>query len=223
MRLDRERFGRRCDAVVHAGMVALLIFTPLAFGAVHPGPLVILQLAVAGLVVVWALKVVRCGSTSEANERLRGWRWPLIAFGAVAVGQLFPLPPFLLRLLSPHTEAIYRTNLDGWPAHAPFAAVVETAGALAHGVDPAAAADPLIVQAWTLARRPSQSAAWRPLSVYTYRTVEELLLMLTWAAVFFCSSDTHGNRLTARLFHRTRPTAACPTTGSLRGCAPGWL
>ena len=188
----REQFGRRCDAVVHAGVLVLLTFAPLAFGAVHPWSLATVQLLVAALTVVWACKLLVCGSTSEANERLRRWRWPLVAFAALAVLQLIPLPPSALKVLSRNTEAIYAGNLWGWPNREPFGEITQTAAGLGEPVTPNAIDNPLTRRLWQVTAQLPQTSTWRPLSVYTYRSIEELLLMLTWAAVFFCSSATRG-------------------------------
>jgi hypothetical protein len=218
-RAGRERFGRRCDAVVHGGVVTLLGFSPLAFGAVHPWSQGTVQLLVVGLVAVWASKVRVCGGTSAANERLRRWRWPLVCFGAVAVIQLIPLPPGALRVLSPNTEAIYRGNLPGWPAREPFSDVMQTVAALSEPAQSNTPGDSFTRQLGALAERLPSMATWRPLSLYSYRGGEELLLMLTWAAVFFCSSGIRGRIQTTRLRAWQGPH---PTTGLLLGCASGW-
>jgi O-antigen ligase/tetratricopeptide (TPR) repeat protein len=197
----RERFGRHCDALVHGVVVLLLIFSPFAFGAVHAWSLAIVELLSAALVAAWAAKLWVCGSTMEANRRVRRWSLPLLCFGALAVLQLLPLPPSLLRLISPHTYALYRENLPGWPDGAPFGELSRTLAELrastarpsqlgplpsvsARGIPAASAIAPEVEQVTALAQQIRRSGRWRSVSVYRYRSGEELLRMLALGAVF---------------------------------------
>lgn len=207
--IQRERFGRRCDALVHGGVIALLVFTPLAFGSVHAWAQAIMELLTAALVIVWGSKALVCGSTTAANDRLRGWSLPMLCFGALAVVQLLPLPPAVLRVLSPNTYALYRDHLLGWPDDKPFsqldsivAALRDNAGrppqvgplaSVSDQPDAAvASAAPVVAELTALVQRMPAMSRWRPLSIYRYRDVEELLRMLTYSAVFFCSSHIRG-------------------------------
>jgi hypothetical protein len=188
--VQRERFGRGCDALVHGGVITLLVFSPLAFGTVHAWSQAIVELVVAALLVAWALKLLVRGNTTEAGQRLRRWCAPLVGFGAVAVIQLMPLPPPLLRVLSPTTYALYRDTLPGWPAGSTFE---DVRGAIAALAESAPGEAPSVAQLAELAQHFATPASWRPLSIYGYRDGEQLLRMLTYSAVFFCSSDTLGN------------------------------
>jgi hypothetical protein len=208
--VQRERFGRRCDALVHGGVIALLVFTPLAFGSVHAWAQAIMELLTAALVIVWGSKALVCGSTTAANDRLRSWSFPMLCFGAIAVAQLLPLPPAVLRVLSPSTYALYRDHLPGWPDGEPFshldpivAALRDNAGrtpqvgplaSVSDQPDAAvASAAPMVDELTAVVQRMPSMSRWRPLSIYRYRDVEELLRMLTYSAVFFFSSLIHGN------------------------------
>ncbi|MBI4515431.1 MAG: hypothetical protein HY699_06415 [Deltaproteobacteria bacterium] len=208
---QRERFGQRCDSLVHGGVIALLAFSPLAFGAVHAWSQAVVEWLAALLAVVWASKALGCGSTTAANERLRRWGLPLLGFGLVALVQLLPLPPPALRVLSPNTYELYRETLPGWPRQAPFgelrdlvarltteASLPPQAGALRSVEQPAdaaaAAPAPVIEQVEALAAALPAAGTWRPLSLYTYRSGEEFLRMLTYGTVFFCSLATRGRR-----------------------------
>lgn len=221
MRPDRERFGRRCDAVVSGVVAALLAFAPLAFGAVHPWSLAIVQILVAGLVFAWAAKLLVCGQTTEGTERLRGWCAPLLVFGGLVVLQLIPLPSPALRVLSPSTAAIYRGNLPGWPESEPYEGVVATARTLE--LDPATDHDPLVKQIQALATQLPRFTNWRSLSVYRYGTGEELLVMLTWSTVFFCSLATLGiGRSTHRAGHPIPHPTRPPMMASASNSVCGW-
>jgi hypothetical protein len=59
----------------------------------------------------------------------------------------------------------------------------------------ASALAPEVKRVEWLAQRLSTPATWRPLSIYRYRTGEELLRMLALSAVFFCSSLIPGSVL----------------------------
>jgi hypothetical protein len=224
----RERFGRRCDALVFGGIALLLVFSPLAFGSVHPWARAVLQLIVASLVAVWACKVLAFGSTPGAAARLRRWVPGLLVFTAAGFVQVLPLPPQLLRALSPHTHELYHGALYGWPSPAGIAELRDAVRELQRStarppqlgplpsVDEPAIPDgtALIERLGKMAERFSAASSWRTLSVYPYRTGEALLLALTYMAVFFCSSPIPSIQ---------SPTVGWrnPTAASLRGCVLG--
>jgi hypothetical protein len=212
---DREAFGRRCDVLMHGGVILLLAFAPLPFGSVHAWAQATVQVLIAALVIVWGVKLLRRGTTTEATDRMRRWAPPLLVFGAVALVQLAPLPPAVLRILSPNTYAIYRDTLPGWPDGPPDAALPELVDTLQSDARrPLPAAQPATVRAadrWAasnaevirevsaLAGELAPPQRWRPLSLYRYRDGEELLRMLAYSTLFFCSSPTRGNHLGVRL------------------------
>ena len=207
---NRERFGRRCDALVHGGIMLLLVFAPLAFGSVHAWAQMVFELLIAALVIVWGIKLLGRGTTTEANERLRRWALPLLAFGVLALLQVVPLPPIVLGVLSPNTYALYRDTLPGWPGAPPYSALPQLVQVLRDsatqpppvGALPSVAETPdqwasanveLIGQVSALTQRLSAPGRWRPLAIYSYRDFEELLRMLAYCALFFCSLRTLGN------------------------------
>jgi len=206
----RERFGRYCDTVVNGGVVLLLLFSPLAFGSVHAWSLALVELLSAALIVVWAVKLLACGNTAEARGRLRRWGAPLAGFGVVAALQLVPLPPPLLRVISPSTYAVYQDNLPGWPRQEAFADLARAVDSLRRsparppqlGPLPSVSASdavalpalaPQVGRAEALARQIPAPGRWRSFSVYRYRSGQELVRMLALSAVFFCSSAIRGS------------------------------
>lgn len=95
------------DRRVFFGLLALLCWAPLPLGSNRTW-------AVA-LLVIWSqLLLYACawqwrGAGDVALARLRSFRWPLAllaAFVLLAWGQLLPLPPEVLALLSPETLAV---------------------------------------------------------------------------------------------------------------------
>jgi len=106
-----EAISQRCDRVVVAGVVCLVGLTPLAFGSVHPWAFSLIEATVFLLVAVWMAKLLlQCGY--GAQPFISG---PLAVFLAVVLFQLIPLPPSVLRVLSPSTYELYVRSLPGWP------------------------------------------------------------------------------------------------------------
>ncbi len=123
-----------CDRIVTGGILFLVLFTPIAFGSVHPWAFSIMEGLVFLLVIVWMGKEAmrRAGSKEQgAEESIRNSKFeirnfvspltlPLLLFTGLILVQLLPLPPFLLRVLSPTTYQLYATSFPGWPARGPY-------------------------------------------------------------------------------------------------------
>jgi uncharacterized membrane protein len=93
------------DRLIEAGTLALLIFTPLAYGTVEPWSEAIAELAILGLCVIWLLAMLR-------HWELRvdlppGWL-PALLFLVLAAIQGLALPSLLVQLLSPGTATLSR-------------------------------------------------------------------------------------------------------------------
>ena len=46
-----------CDRIVTGGILFLILFTPISFGAVHPWAYTTMEVVVFGMVILWMLKV----------------------------------------------------------------------------------------------------------------------------------------------------------------------
>src|SRR5947209_2228398 len=123
-----------CDRFFTVGILFLIPFTPFAFGAVHPWAYVTMEAVIFGLVVVWCVKVIVRGKELGVRSgwektdtphalRLTPYVVPLALFIALCVFQLTPLPPGLLRALSPQTFEAYTQVLPGWPDTVPYSEV----------------------------------------------------------------------------------------------------
>jgi predicted Zn-dependent protease len=124
------------DRIVTGGIVFLLLFSPLAFGSVHPWSFALMQATIFLLVMLWAGRFL-AGSRSDAPGlalapdavRLsRRLGLPLSLFFLLLFVQLLPLPPGLLRAISPSTFDLYSRSLPGWPERAPYSAVLAATG-----------------------------------------------------------------------------------------------
>ena len=88
--------------------MALLVFTPLAYGTVEPWSEAVAELVILGMAVVWLLAMLR--QWELRVELPPGWLPALLFLGVVAM-QSLALPSVLVRLLSPSTAALTR---DAW-------------------------------------------------------------------------------------------------------------
>jgi tetratricopeptide (TPR) repeat protein/O-antigen ligase len=109
------------DVILHYGVLLLLVWTPLAFGAVHAWAYSLLEVHVFLLVAVWMLQrlVVRLGSVPDSSASppllFTPLALPLTLFLALLIVQLIPLPDAMLSFISPATAALYRLFLPNWP------------------------------------------------------------------------------------------------------------
>ena len=97
----------RLDQVATGVLIFLLIASPIAFGAVHPLSYRPMEAVLFGLAIVWMARtaqVARLANQSDAASRVfvaGRLALPIVAFTAFALLQLVPLPPLLIRALSP--------------------------------------------------------------------------------------------------------------------------
>jgi len=118
---------RLLDRILTAVLAALVLFTPFAVGSVHPWAFTLMEVAVFGLLMLWAMRVtVDVDAVAEPRSEIASFRsrsllLPASIFGALVALQLLPLPPVLVRFLSPSTYQVLVHALPGWPRTAPYA------------------------------------------------------------------------------------------------------
>ena len=99
--------GRRTDlydVLIAIGLIALLVFPPLALGSVAPWARSVAFCVALGLAALWLLQGIRRGRLRIARSAV----WLLIiAFFGIGILQLVPLPQGLLRFISPGTADTY--------------------------------------------------------------------------------------------------------------------
>jgi O-antigen ligase len=91
---------------VSAGIVLLLVLTPLAFGTVEPWSVSIMEAAAFGL---FALHAGTAGFTFPQGRPARAILSLFLLLVALVLLQLLPLPDFLLRLISPASLELHRS------------------------------------------------------------------------------------------------------------------
>src|SRR5271166_4769037 len=124
---SRVHDNRRRRAMMMAGIIFLAVFTPLAFGAVHPWAYKTGEATAFALLLLWPFgRAARDGQPAELGIQIRSFAIPIVAFLAFALMQLLPLPPAAIRFLSPSTYRLYQQVFAGWPAQAPYAGLEGT-------------------------------------------------------------------------------------------------
>jgi len=104
-------------------LLILIAVSPLAFGSVHPWAYRPLEAVLFGLAIFWMVKVAALadsGSKSGEASETRAIAIPFVIFVALVIFQITPLPPSVVRVLSPSTYDVYSRALDGWPASRPY-------------------------------------------------------------------------------------------------------
>src|SRR5215831_6251102 len=116
-----------CDHLVIGGVLFLIVFSPLAFGSVHPWAFSLMEAVIFLLAAVWMTKLLLSSFTHSPVRPFALFPWysrplflSLTLFTGLVLFQLLPLPPSLLRGLSPATYAVYTHSLPGWPEKIPY-------------------------------------------------------------------------------------------------------
>lgn len=195
--------SRSCDLVVSGGIFFLLLFTPFAFGAVHPWAYSVMESAIFVLIAAAMIKLI---SLRRAPRSLGPWASrlaiPFVFFGALICFQLLPVPPPLLSLLSPNAYTLYQTTLPGWPEQAPFADLLPTTtpkliqadllptpDQVRQGASLPFAAPNVDVHAGDGVTRANYfnllPRSWRAVAIAPALTVTDLLKLSAYGAVFF--------------------------------------
>jgi tetratricopeptide (TPR) repeat protein len=118
---------RWLDDTVLAGLILILAFAPLAFGAVHQTAYALLETIQYALLILWMVRVRLEGAkparTAIARSDVVGIAVPVALFALLLGLQLLPLPPALMRVISPATYRLYSESFPGWPKTAPYEAL----------------------------------------------------------------------------------------------------
>jgi tetratricopeptide (TPR) repeat protein len=118
---------RWLDDAVLTGLVLILAFAPLAFGAVHQPAYALLETIQYTLLILWMVRIRLEGAkparTAIAKSDLVGIALPAALFALLLGLQVLPLPPALMRLISPATYRLYSESFPAWPKTAPYEAL----------------------------------------------------------------------------------------------------
>lgn len=192
---------RACDLIVSGGLFALLLFTPFAFGAVHPWAYIAMESAIFLLAAVALAKLIYLRHwPSPMGPWIGRLALPLGLFVGLLCCQVLPLPPPLINLLSPESYRLYQTSLPGWPDTLAYAELVNAAPnrpvqarllptleelrRAPAGRDPAAETKRSATASWQGVNI-GFPKSWRPLSIAPSLTFTDLNKFLAYGALFF--------------------------------------
>ena len=223
---------RACDLFVSGGIFFLLVFAPLAFGAVHPWAYTTIEGAICLMFAAWMAKLAIVGLWhNPLGLWLKQLAAPLLAFVLLIAVQTAPLPAPVVNFLSPATYKLYSMSLPGWPARDDYRSLAALASTAPRPVEqlptpeqvrdgvpiPYSSRVPHGFDENAAYRRGQATAdivpsAWRPLSVARSLTIAGLLKFASFAALFFIVAlYRFGNRAP-----RNRQVADVAETGFLR-------
>ncbi|MBD3307082.1 hypothetical protein GF339_11720 [candidate division KSB3 bacterium] len=116
---NEQRGGGMYEKIIEAGLIFLLIYTPLAFGGVSPRATTVMEIVIGGLLLVWLTKMLAARRQQQAHSHVLTRQnsalqlvVPSVAlllglFMLLVVLQRVPLPRWLVHLVSPSTFRAY--------------------------------------------------------------------------------------------------------------------
>ncbi len=117
----------RLDGGVVVGLVLILAFAPIAFGAVHQWAYTLLEMAQFALLIGWMVRIRLEGAKPArfaiADADLIGLALPVALFTGLLLFQVVPIPPAVMRVISPATYRLYTASFPAWPETAPYQAL----------------------------------------------------------------------------------------------------
>ena len=196
--LVSQRVALQLDRVVMLGVALLLFVTPLTVDSDEPWQYSLMEAAVLLLVLVWMARVLLQseGSPRRQDALKRGLALPLALFATVLVVQLIPMPPTLLRVLSPATYRVYSNSLSGWPGKTPYSELLGPAQSESDGMGKSKGTGPQ-----GLAGPPEQpvesgpavvasglARSWRPVTIASEVTRRVSLKFIAYGCLFFLAA-----------------------------------
>jgi len=98
------------EKIIEFGLIFLILFTPLAFGSVYVWAYSIMEFIVLSLLIVLVVKKYWV----QEKKIFFPLFLPIIAFLALILLQIMPLPPSAMKRLSPKTYELYSQTIDGY-------------------------------------------------------------------------------------------------------------
>ena len=136
MKRYKFSYPKIANRIIEWGIIFLIVFTPIAFGTVHPWAYTVMELTVCFLVIIWIVRLglininktttIRNPKSEIRNSNINRFGFiktpltiPIIIFVGLILFQLTPLPPGVLKILSPNTYKLYKTTLPDWQTSNP--------------------------------------------------------------------------------------------------------
>jgi len=95
--------------------VLLVVLSPLPEGSANPWALATVESVIFGLVALWLIPLTCGADSNDVFARGRNFLLPLTFLVIVVTMQLVPMPPAILRFVSPATYRLYELSVHGWP------------------------------------------------------------------------------------------------------------
>jgi len=191
------------ESKITAWTAALLILlAPLPLGSGEPWGVITVETVIFLLVLTWLLGMI-VRKNSLTRQLPASLVLPCGLFLAVLLFQLTPLPPSMLKILSPNTYRLYSLSLRGWPQQRPYSLVLTNAQATREiqsqeratggsvGKDGRSSTDTDAIFARPKSERRidrgswSSSVTWRRLSIAPSLSEPALLKILAYGSLLF--------------------------------------
>lgn len=195
-------------------LIALMVFSALAFGAVHTWAQSLMQAGLTVMAGLWLCRLIWTRPTSRPARSFRnadptieilGYRFirnglgvPIALFIALILVQIVPLPPYAVRLISPAAAQAFSRALPGYADGGPVAftgldtwlvrnddGISKDSGVVARLL--ATPGDLPLPQKLTF-------SASRPLSLYPFATLGRLLMLLALTMAFLVVTNAIRSR-----------------------------
>ena len=113
---------RSLDQFLMVLIALLVVFTPFALGSVYPWPAALMDIGIGVLVIISVLKMALVAQPADLARCSRIFLLlpPVLLLAGSLLFQLIPLPPQVMRFLSPASYRLYMKVFPGWPRLAPF-------------------------------------------------------------------------------------------------------
>src|SRR5262245_31327951 len=171
-----ERLARVCRWLVGAGIGALVLFTPLAFGSVEPWAVTVLETALFAITGLWLLGRGLAGDGRMRSAGGTPLTIPIVLFVGVVVLQMIPLPRAALSVLSPRASSLYERTIPGYARPASgFEDWLLATDAARHEIAPASSGRSLA----------------EPVSYAPAETRDRLVLFVAYTLLFFVAADRY--------------------------------
>ena len=177
--------GRWTSHIIGSGLCFLIVFPPLAFGSVYPWATGIIEVVSFSLVLVWLIgvRLPLWEKQGRTWTLLLSFGLPLGLFLVLVLFQMMPMPPVVLKAISPKTHALYVETVDG------YGNPVETGEPALHGSEAGELEGPHEESRTENTRNRDNEfrkgfRSWRPLSVYGDATKAEFLKTLAYVCAF---------------------------------------
>ena len=261
MAYNKNSYLRVANKIIEWGIIFLIVFTPIAFGAVHPWAYTIMELTICIMVIVWIVRLAMIninkttifpnvqsdpklsivnlpkpegvgrrlskagvtpnselpdlsntmhtssGRTRNSDSHLSSLlvnrlgfiktplTIPIILFIGLILFQLAPLPPGVLKTLSPSTYKLYKTTIPDWQP-----------SAMNHELSTMTNQQSSISES-QIVNHKSQISSWQSISVYRHATKTELFKIVAYVGIFFLIvnyNPSTANRQPKTGKHRSR-------------------